>query len=212
MIMMMVMTMMMMMPMQYFDGSCVLLVWVQPRPASPRLLVLINRCISNWIAPIDDENGGDENDEMDYFRARMWNWPNTTSWWLKWWQWWLSWWFRVKLTYNQLMKKMMTMTTMMMWNWPIDDENFRARVKLTLPPVLREEEDFQFPLIVNMWGYFFNVHDRIENIKQQWKWKYKKLVHILHISIYMCVYLQIWGTRHSGCFWTVGYWLGRLSG
>ena len=26
----------------------------------------------------------------------------------------------------------------------------RARVKLTLPPVLREEEDFLFPLIVNM--------------------------------------------------------------
>ena len=27
---------------------------------------------------------------------------------------------------------------------------FKARVKLTLPPVLREEEDFIFPLIVNM--------------------------------------------------------------
>ena len=26
-----------------------------------------------------------------------------------------------------------------------------ARVKLTLPPVLRAEEDFVFPLIVNMW-------------------------------------------------------------
>ena len=25
-----------------------------------------------------------------------------------------------------------------------------ARVKLTLPPVLREEEDFSFPLLVNM--------------------------------------------------------------
>jgi len=29
---------------------------------------------------------------------------------------------------------------------------FKARVKLTLPPVLREEEDFIFPLIVNIYG------------------------------------------------------------
>eukprot|EP00090_Calanus_glacialis_P007913 TRINITY_DN16308_c0_g1_i1.p1 TRINITY_DN16308_c0_g1~~TRINITY_DN16308_c0_g1_i1.p1 ORF type:complete len:847 (-),score=98.44 TRINITY_DN16308_c0_g1_i1:552-3092(-) len=30
--------------------------------------------------------------------------------------------------------------------------NFKARVKLTLPPVLREEEDFTFPLLINVYG------------------------------------------------------------
>ena len=32
----------------------------------------------------------------------------------------------------------------------IPGTDFKARVKLTLPPVLREEEDFVFPLIVNV--------------------------------------------------------------
>jgi len=35
---------------------------------------------------------------------------------------------------------------------PLPNSEYRARVKLTLPPVLREEEDFQFPLIVNIYG------------------------------------------------------------
>ena len=33
---------------------------------------------------------------------------------------------------------------------PLEESPVDARVKLTLPPVLREEEDFTFPLIVNM--------------------------------------------------------------
>ena len=33
---------------------------------------------------------------------------------------------------------------------PLEESPVAARVKLTLPPVLREEEDFTFPLIVNM--------------------------------------------------------------
>lgn len=33
---------------------------------------------------------------------------------------------------------------------PLEDSLAPARVRLTLPPVLREEEDFSFPLIVNM--------------------------------------------------------------
>ena len=33
---------------------------------------------------------------------------------------------------------------------PIPGTNFKARVKLTIPPVLREEEDFVFPLLVNV--------------------------------------------------------------
>jgi len=35
---------------------------------------------------------------------------------------------------------------------PIPGTNFKARVKLTIPPVLREEEDFVFPLLVNVYG------------------------------------------------------------
>ena len=30
------------------------------------------------------------------------------------------------------------------------DSSAPARVKLTLPPVLREDEDYKFPLLVNM--------------------------------------------------------------
>ena len=33
---------------------------------------------------------------------------------------------------------------------PLEESPVAARVKLTLPPVLREEEDFTFPVIVNM--------------------------------------------------------------
>ena len=33
---------------------------------------------------------------------------------------------------------------------PLEDSPAPARVRLTLPPVLREEEDFTFPLIVNV--------------------------------------------------------------
>ena len=33
----------------------------------------------------------------------------------------------------------------------LPDSEVNAQVKLTLPPVLREEEDYQFPLIVNVW-------------------------------------------------------------
>ena len=32
----------------------------------------------------------------------------------------------------------------------IPGTNYKARVKLTIPPVIREEEDFVFPLIVNV--------------------------------------------------------------
>ena len=33
---------------------------------------------------------------------------------------------------------------------PLPGTNFKARVKLTLPPVLREEEDFTFLLLIKV--------------------------------------------------------------
>ena len=43
-----------------------------------------------------------------------------------------------------------SMPRLMELSLPLEESPAPARVRLTLPPVLREEEDFTFPLIVNM--------------------------------------------------------------